>query len=189
MNRQSRPIMLLKPALAGVLALLAAGCGGTTADPVPQASTAAAPPTAPSPAAATPCDAGQTVVFSCATGAESAIALCGSPDHARLTYHESGPAAAPDWPADDTPAATAFRAGTLMFSGGGGAFLRFDRDGQAHTVYTGIGRGWEKAGLVVQDGERTVRELTCDGEVVSQIGPGLFEQAAIPTDPAGFVIP
>ena len=76
-----------------------------------------------------------------------------------------------------------------MYSGGGGAYLRFDRDGLEHTVYTGVGRGWEKAGVVVQEGGRTVRELACEGEVTSLIGPELFERASIPADGSGFEIP
>ena len=93
------------------------------------------------------------------------------------------------WPEAGSAASAAFRAGTLMYSGGGGAYLRFDRDGLEHTVYTGIGRGWEKAGVVVQEDGRTVRELACEGEVTSLIGPELFERASIPADGSGFEIP
>ena len=56
-------------------------------------------------------------------------------------------------------------------------------------MYTGIGRGWEKAGVVVQEDGRTVRELACEGEVTSLIGPELFERASIPADGSGFEIP
>ncbi|MGY0632856.1 hypothetical protein [Luteimonas sp. A478] len=182
----------MKPAVTCAIALLLAACTGTTTGPPSQqlAEPAAATPTASAPSAAPPaCNAGETVVFGCATGADSGIALCGSANHTHLQYRESGDLAEPGWPADDVPAAEVFRSGTLMYSGGGGAFLRFERDGLTHTLYTGIGRGWEKAGLVVKQGNRTVREAECEGEVVSIIGPEFFEQASIPADDSGFEIP
>lgn len=134
------------------------------------------------------CAGGEAVVFACATGTDRGVAICGSQDGTQLRYIETGEAGG-TWPEAGSAASAAFRAGTLMYSGGGGAYLRFDRDGLEHTVYTGVGRGWEKAGVVVQEGGRTVRELACEGEVTSLIGPELFERASIPADGSGFEIP
>lgn len=134
------------------------------------------------------CSGGETVVFACATGADQGVAICGSQDGTQLRYIETGEAGG-TWPEAGTAATAAFRSGSLMYSGGGGAYLRFDRDGLEHTVYTGIGRGWEKAGVVVQEDGRTVREMACEGEVASLIGPELFDRASIPADGSGFEIP
>lgn len=120
------------------------------------------------------------------------VAICASEalsaDAGHLRYRETG-----RWqvehPAADEPAARAFRSGTLMYSGGGGAFVRFDRQGETYTVYTGIGRGWEKAGVQVRAGERVVRAIACEGEVESELGPALFARAGLPDDPEGFEIP
>lgn len=152
----------------------------TTGDPVP------APESAPF------CPDGETVVFGCRTAA-GIDALCGSPDGARLTYRSGAAQGTPPpavYPPEGTAASQAFRGGTLAYSGGGGAFLRFDHQGQVHTLYTGIGRGWEKAGVAIAPvaGGDAV-ERSCDGEALSQIGPALFAQYGIPTDPAGFEIP
>ncbi len=170
----------MTPAIPVALAaLLLAGCSGSTTatgtELTAQEATAA-------------CSAGETVVFACQTGTDQGVALCGSQDATRLRYVETGEAAG-SWPEAGTAEAAAFRSGTLMYSGGGGAYLRFDRDGRQHTVYTGIGRGWEKAGVLVQENGRTVRELACTDDVTSLIGPELFERASIPADDSGFEIP
>ena len=169
----------MRPALAAAsAALLLAAC--TVAAPAADAGSTAVQQGVPA------CAGGEAVVFACATGTDRGVAICGSQDGAQLRYIETdedggtGP---------DASRAASFRSGTLMYSGGGGAYLRVDRDGLEHTVYTGIGRGWEKAGVVVQEGGRTVRELACEGEVTSLIGPELFDRASIPADGSGFEIP
>ena len=167
----------LTPAALGA-ALLAACADSTTANEPETRASEALPA----------CADGETVVFACRTGPGQGVALCGSEDASRMRYLESGTDAV-TWPASGTARSPDLRSGTLMYSGGGGAYLRFDREGHTHTVYTGIGRGWEKAGVLVQENGRTVRELSCTGEVTSLIGPALFERAAIPADDAGFEIP
>ncbi|WP_052773051.1 hypothetical protein [Luteimonas sp. FCS-9] len=203
----------MKPLVASLSLLLLAACadagtapvadapadaGAVPAPDAPDASTApaaadATPPSATS-AASDPaafCPAGETVVFGCRSAA-GVDAVCASADGGRLEYRAGQGTSAPAvvYPAAGTAPAQAFRGDTLMYSGGGGAFLRFDHDGQVHTLYTGIGRGWEKAGVVIGPaGGAATTKRSCEGEPVSQIGPALFEQAGIPKDPAGFEIP
>lgn len=180
--------MQMKPVLSlACAALLLAGCADSGPQPLP--AVAAADSNAAGPRTAKPCGQGETTIFACAPEPNLTVALCGSADGATLQYRETGDGTTAAWPDEGVPASQAFRSGTLMYSGGGGAFLRFDRDGLVHTVYTGIGRGWEKAGVLVQEDSRTVRELACDGEVTSIIGPALFERASIPADDARFEIP
>ncbi|NLB59427.1 MAG: hypothetical protein GX805_13365 [Gammaproteobacteria bacterium] len=171
----------MRPALAAAsAALLLAAC--TVAAPAADAGSTAVQQGVPA------CAGGEAVVFACATGTDRGVAICGSQDGAQLRYIETGEDGGTG-PDASRAASADFRSGTLMYSGGGGAYLRFDRDGLEHTVYTGIGRGWEKAGVVVQEDGRTVRELACQGEVTSLIGPELFERASIPADESGFEIP
>ena len=144
------------------------------------------------------CAAGEVVVFGCRGDGGRVDAVCASPDlsadQGQLQYRLGDGAEAGRstlvYPADGTSPATAFRGGTLMYSGGGGAFLRFDHQGQVYTLFTGIGRGWDKAGVAVQpaDGGAAVVHA-CHGKAESTIGPALFDQAGIPEDPAGFEIP
>ncbi|MEN5061455.1 hypothetical protein [Luteimonas sp. TWI1416] len=203
------PGVPMKPLAASLSLLLLAACTdadraptspGATADPgvapTSDARATPAPPPAttgaPAPEAVTFCPDGETVVFGCRHAA-GVDALCGSPDGARMTYRSGaaqGTAPPVVYPSDDTAPAQAFRGSTLMYSGGGGAFLRFDHQGQVHTLFTGIGRGWEKAGVAIAPvGGGDAVERRCDGEAVSQIGPALFERLGIPNDPAGFDIP
>ncbi|MCD9028469.1 hypothetical protein LDO26_09640 [Luteimonas sp. BDR2-5] len=194
--------MKLLPALSAVLLLAACADAGTapvSADP-PAAQAATAEPAAATVAASAQgfCAADEQVVFGCRSGAGRIDAVCASPDLSEgtggLQYRQSAGGDTRHvvlaYPAAGVAASQAFRGGTLMYSGGGGAFLRFDHDGRVHTLYTGIGRGWEKAGVVVQPvAGGAADELTCEGEVESTIGPALFDQAGIADDPAGFEIP
>ncbi len=182
-----KPVLPLACTLWLVACTDTAATADATADEAPQAHVAAAP--RPDAAA---CRAGEDTVFACRGARGGEVAICASEalsaDAGHLRYRETG-----RWqvehPAADEPAARAFRSGTLMYSGGGGAFVRFDRQGETYTVYTGIGRGWEKAGVQVRAGERVVRAIACEGEVESELGPALFARAGLPDDPEGFEIP
>ena len=176
-RRRSRPALRRRPAgdESGTITLAAPEAGDAAPDPGF-------------------CARGEQVVFGCHVGPDRSVALCGSdgfPEGGMLQYREgaSGQPPALVWPEDGQPASEAYRSGTLMYSGGGGAFLRFDREDRTYTVYTGIGRGWDKAGVVVQAGGDTVEELACDGAVASLIGPELFTRAGIAKDGQGFEIP
>jgi hypothetical protein len=79
---------------------------------------------------------------------------------------------------------------TLMFSGGGGAYLRFTTGATDYVVFSAIGKGWgEKQGVaVVQDG-KTTRFRRCTGQATSTLGPSLFERMGIVEDQQEFVLP
>lgn len=125
-------------------------------------------------------------LFFCRTGTK-AIAVCGSPalgttggvlqyrfgssSKTELSY----PPAGGDWRG-------VTRGGTLMFSGGGGAFLAFSRAPYRYVVYSAVGRGWgSKAGVVVEKDGKRIASLACDGKARSQLGPDLFTRAGIAT--------
>ncbi|MCB1919782.1 MAG: hypothetical protein KDJ28_07375 [Candidatus Competibacteraceae bacterium] len=142
----------------------------------------------------TPCAADEAVLFACTTG-KKAVAVCASadlsPTEGALQYR-FGPPGAPElvWPEDPQPPHTDVTAGTLMFSGGGGAYLRFTKGAYVYVVYTAIGKGWsEKAGVVVEKNGESIAHLPCTGAVVSELGPVLFEQASLVEDEQGFDLP
>lgn len=125
-------------------------------------------------------------LFSCNTGTKT-IAVCGSPDltatsgvlqyrfgrssKAELSY----PPAGADW-------RRFTRGGTLMFSGGGGAFLAFSKAPYRYVVYSAIGRGWgSRAGVVVEKGGQKFASFACNGDASSELGPDLFLRAGIAT--------
>jgi hypothetical protein len=82
-----------------------------------------------------------------------------------------------------------FRSGTLMYSGGGGAYLEFSSNDYKYVIFTGIGKGWEKEGVVVSKGGKQIALLRCQSPSVSELGPDLFEHAGIPDAGGDFEIP
>ncbi len=146
------------------------------------------------------CAAGEKVAFTCPAGAH-VLSVCELPGGQALQYRLGKPGqVALAYPAPGTPAAKAFKAGLLAYSGGGGAYLDFTRGGYSYTVFTAIGR-WGKdgaaytvAGVAVAQGGAAVANISCDHHnfETSALGPDLFEQYHIATaDPgeADFFIP
>lgn len=140
------------------------------------------------------CPGAQQAVFSCSTGTK-AIAVCasrditattgtlhyrfGRPDRVELAYPPSGS----DWRA-------VTRGGTLAFSGGGGAFLAFDRPPYRYVVYTAIGKGWgRKSGVVVEKHGRRIASVPCRSPARSDLGPQFFSDAGIAAAGTEFELP
>lgn len=142
----------------------------------------------------TRCPAPQRPVFSCSTGTKT-VAVCASADLSStagtLQYRFGRPRAVelahPDAGAD-WRAVT--RGKTLAYSGGGGAFLSFDKAPYRYVVYTAIGRGWgERAGVLVEKNGRRIASLRCKRPVVSELGPDLFSKAGIAEADADIELP
>lgn len=98
-------------------------------------------------AAPTLCQPAEITVFSCGAG-KKVISVCASKDatsdRGYLQYRFGTPKHVElAVPADhSTPPSKSAIAGNLMFSGGGGAYLRFKTGEYEYVVYTAIGRGW-----------------------------------------------
>lgn len=126
----------------------------------------------------------ERAVFSCRTGAKT-ISVCSSEDLSAtagvLQYRFGRPAAVElSYPPANARWREVTRGGTLMFSGGGGAFLAFARGPYRYIVYSAIGKGWgSKAGVVVEKGQKRIANVVCKGEAQSELGPDLFLQAGI----------
>jgi hypothetical protein len=191
----------------GVLAVLAMATATAT-------STAAGP--AP---AAEWCGPNEDRVFWCPAGRQT-ISVCAKsePGQPRLLTYRYGRQAAGAFslaatPGADLPSATLpdgdqargaasgtargtasgtaqLAARTLMFSGGGGAYLRFTTGAHDYVVFSAIGKGWgEKQGVAVVQGGKTTHFRRCTGKAVSSLGPSLFERMGIAEDPQEFVLP
>ena len=132
----------------------------------------------------TACPATQRTLFACVTGGKL-VAVCGSatltatsgsvqyrfgrPDKVELSY----PASGAEW-------RPVTRGGSLLLSGGGGAFVSFARVPYRYIVYTASGSGWgQKAGVVVEKNGQRLANLACHGTVTSELGPDLFSSAGI----------
>ena len=78
------------------------------------------------------------------------------------------------YPASREHPKKSFKSGTLMCSGGGGAYLEFFNNAFEYMIYTGIGRGWGKKGLDLLKAGKQVSNLPCLTDPVSELGPGFF---------------
>ena len=143
----------------------------------------------------TACQSNEDQLFNCSAG-KKVIAVCAShdwsPKSGSLQYRFGPPQRAelvlPQQPA--TLPAVSAASGSLMFSGGGGAYLRFAGAGVDYVVYTAIGRGWgEKSGVVVEKAGKKIRSVKCRGAVSSQLGTELFDKAGFKADDRDFELP
>ena len=83
--------------------------------------------------------------------------------------------------------ADVFTAGTMMFSGGGGALLRFNRYRFSYTIFTAIGnwgrtaRKAEAAGVAVKKDGKQFTNFPCRADPISEIGPDFFRKLGLKT--------
>ncbi|MFM8753278.1 MAG: hypothetical protein ACKODL_01085 [Phenylobacterium sp.] len=114
------------------------------------------------------CRPAETVIFAYSVGARI-VSVCAA--EGAVQYRFGRPGGPPELKLPDPagrPAAVA-TGDTLVFAGGGGAWLRFASGPYAYTVYSAIGR-WgrggapaEKAGLLVEKDGARLRRLPCTG--------------------------
>ncbi|RYU62480.1 hypothetical protein EWI61_03090 [Methylolobus aquaticus] len=141
------------------------------------------------------CSVSEQVVFSCPL-ARKLVSLCASRGPAQalmsLTYRIGRAGRPPELVYPERPAAPAayFQGGSLMYSGGGGAFIRFERGGYTYTIFTAIGRGWgQKEGVVVDAPASRRTYLPCRQPAESLLGDDWFHQAGIPPASSEFELP
>ena len=140
-------------------------------------------------AASTLCRPDEAVVFSCPTGAHI-VSLCASKTASAtegyLQYrYGAGDRIDLAYPDLSTRAADAFTSGRMMFSGGGGAWLRFDKGPYAYTIFTAIGRWGHSgspasvAGVAVEKDGKAFANFPCRSAEQSEIGPDLFDKLGL----------
>ena len=149
------------------------------------------------------CSTAEVAVFHCPTRGSKQVSVCASrtatAQTGTLQYRFGKRGGAPEirLPAKATPPARSASADTLMFSGGGGAWLRFRSGEHTYTVFTAMGR-WgaggvhaEKEGVVVERAGRQVAFLPCEDIAEGQLGPELFGKLGLgPATPdEGFLLP
>ncbi|MBX3617541.1 hypothetical protein [Nitrosomonas sp.] len=150
----------------------------------------------PADAAETLCKQQEQVIFSCSLSKKT-VSVCASKDfsvsNGYLQYRfgqkgniELNLPAVPQ----STPNAQFVRARTLMFSGGGGGYLRFINGPYHYIVYTAIGKGWgPKDGVAVEKSGRLIANYECRDIPVSEIGEALITRAGLAIDQSEFEIP
>ena len=178
---------MAKTALLTLLLAALIPCGTVQA---PQARGHRPPRKAPS-----HCSEQEKVIFSCSTSKGKVVSLCSSSSldaaSGYLQYRFGAIGSKPElvYPETQQHPKDHFKSGTLMYSGGGGAYLEFNNGDYKYVVFTGIGKGWEREGVVVSKSGKQIALLECQGPWDSEIGPDFFEHSGIPAANDDFEIP
>ncbi len=141
------------------------------------------------PAVGSLCFVDEAVVFSCSSTKGKTISLCSSSiltasdGYLQYRYGVIGKIPELVFPKRQEHPKEHFLSGTVPYSGGGAAFLRFSISDYIYTVFTGIGKGWEKEGVIVNKSGKQIAHVLCDEPLISELGPVLFEDIALQKDP------
>jgi hypothetical protein len=162
----------------------------------------AAWPSAANAAAPTLCKPDELVVFSCPTGAHTA-SICASRNISKsdgAMQYRYGRKDSLDlvYPDAATRPVDVFASGTMAFSGGGGAYLRFSKGPYIYTIFTAIGK-WGPGGIVApasgvaveKDGKEFANFPCRAGGTDGELGPDFFEKLGLKAADTGqdFEIP
>jgi len=135
------------------------------------------------------CFVDEAVVFSCSSIKGKSISLCSSSllteSEGYLQYRYGAKGKIPELVHPKRPEhpKAHFIAGTVPYSGGGASYLKFSKGNFIYTVFTGVGKGLEKEGVVVKKSGKQITTVTCDGPFLSELGPVLFEKLGLQKDP------
>jgi hypothetical protein len=138
------------------------------------------------------CFVDEAVVFSCSSTDGKTISLCSSSlltesdGYLQYRYGVIGKIPELIYPKMQEHPKEHFLSGTVPYSGGGASYLKFSKGDYTYTVFTGIGKGWEKEGVVVKKSGKQIAYTACDGPLISELGPVLFEDIGLQKDPLEF---
>jgi hypothetical protein len=150
----------------------------------------------PAIAANSHCSGQEQTVFSCSLG-EKVVSVCASKDISPTSGYLQYRFGKPNAPELMFPSSTKsfshrsdIKARSLMFSGGGGAYLRFINGKYNYIVYTAIGKGWGvKDGVSVEKNGKLIANLKCRDVPVSILGEDFFSRAGLNSDQYEFQLP
>ena len=147
----------------------------------------------PAVAADTHCNEQEQIVFSCSLG-KKIVSVCASSDlslnNGYLQYRIGQGNTLELILPNSTKPGQHIQARTLMFSGGGGSYLRFINGDYHYIVYTAIGKGWGvKDGVSVEKNNKLIANLKCQDIPVSIMGDEFFTRAGLPVDKNEFFPP
>lgn len=141
------------------------------------------------------CSKEEQTVFSCSLG-KKVVSVCASKDISPTggyVQYRFGKKNAPEliFPAStEASNRSNIQARTLMFSGGGGGYLRFINGRYNYIVYTAIGKGWgTKDGVSVEQDNKLIANSKCRDVPVSIMGEVFFSRAGLASDKNEFELP
>jgi len=137
------------------------------------------------------CFSDEKIIFSCSSTKGKTISLCSSTftesdGYLQYRYGVIGEIPELIFPKKQEHPKAHFLSGTVPYSGGGASYLTFNKGKYSYTVFTGIGKGWEKEGVIVKKTGKQIAYVPCDGPLISELGPVLFEGLELQKDPLEF---
>ena len=142
------------------------------------------------------CQKPEQIIFSCSLG-KKIVSVCASHDFSssngylqyRFGEKDALELAFPPLIAS-IQSSPYIQARTLIFAGGGGAYLRFIKEQYHYVVYTAIGKGWgAKDGVAVEKNSQLITHLECQDIPVSKLNEEFFSRAGLSVDQDEFQIP
>lgn len=141
------------------------------------------------------CTSDEKIIFSCNTTKNQVVSLCSSShltetvEYLQYRFGNVGKIPEMSYPVTREHPNKYFESGTMMYSGGGGAYLKFKNKEYSYSVFTATGSSG--GGVLVNKLATQVEYLQCQGSTTSEIGPELFEKINIRKDPneLDFIIP
>lgn len=139
------------------------------------------------------CTKAEETVFSCNLD-HKVVSVCASkPLTTQSGYlqYRFGAVAKPEltFPKTNVLPKSVIQARTLMFAGGGGAYLRFNSGATSYIVYSAIGKWGTKDGIAVERQGKTVAHFECKDVPVSEMGEAFFTRVGLVEDPQEFELP
>jgi hypothetical protein len=136
-------------------------------------------PTAPS-----LCIKGEVAFFTCTTKTKKTISLCGQSlpdDGSWMEYRFGKVGKKPElaYPPTHLSPSAVFERGNLMFSKGGGHWIRFTNEKTRYTVFSARGHIWEKNGILIEPEGKSAVTVMCDSKTYKESGPS-WEDLKVP---------
>ena len=106
------------------------------------------------------CRSEEKVIFTCALKNQKKLSVCGDEKTKKIEYRFGRPKKI-------EMALPAMNFGSIMYSGGGGSYIRFKKDATEYLVYSSFVKGSEDSGVNIKKDGKLIAEISChvQGEV------------------------
>ena len=130
------------------------------------------------------CSKDEQIAFSCRVGNKLA-SLCASADLSKTTGYVQYRYGRKDkvelvFPESKAHPRAYFRWGVNGYSGGGTDYFRFSNKGYDYVVYSGIGKGWAKDGIVVEKNGKRLSSQVCKNDALGPDNWAVMYSADLP---------
>lgn len=130
------------------------------------------------------CSKGELVAFSCAVG-DKLVSLCASADLSKTAGYVQYRYGKKDkvdfvFPESRAHPRAYFRWGVNGYAGGGTDYFRFSNKGYDYVVYSGMGKGWEREGIVVEKNGKRLSSQVCKNAALGPDNWAVMYSANLP---------